>query len=101
MSQKSDPLAKILDLLIEKLDVLTMLLAAKPNSEQVSNLLKDKNQKEQVRILKEFGFPPREMALLIGTTLNNVRKTISEMESEKENKQQKKQEATASKEEAQ
>ncbi len=98
MSQKSDRLAKKLDLLAEKLDVLTMLLAAKPNSEQVNALLKDKNQKEQVRILKEFGFPPREMALLIGTTLNNVRKTISEMESKKGDKQQKKQEATASKE---
>jgi len=98
MSKQEDPLLKKLDLLAEKLDVLTMLLAAKPNSEQVTYLLKDKNQKEQVRILKEFGFPPREMALLIGTTLNNLRKTISEMESKKQDKQQKQQEATSSKE---
>jgi hypothetical protein len=90
MSQKTDPVLKKLDILAEKLDVLTMLLAAKSNGEQVNNLLKDKNLREQVRILKEFGFPPREMALLIGTTLNTARKTISEMESEKEDKQQKK-----------
>jgi DNA invertase Pin-like site-specific DNA recombinase len=91
MSQKPDPILKKLDELTEKLDVLTMLIAAKPNGEQINSLLKDKNQREQIRILKEFGFPPREMALLIGTTLNTVRKTISEMESEKEDKQQKKQ----------
>ena len=88
MSQKADPMLKRLDAIAEKLDVLTMVLAAKPNSEQVNNLLKEKSQREQIRILKEYGLPPREMALLIGTTLNNLRKTISEME--KEGKQQKK-----------
>jgi|GEM_PF-1194883 len=93
MSQKSDPILKKLDILAEKLDVLTMLIAAKPNGEQVINLLKEKSLRDQIRILKEFGFPPREMALLIGTTLNTVRKTISEMASKKDNEQQKKQEA--------
>ena len=101
MSQKQDPILRKLDILAEKLDALTMILAAKPNSEQVNNLLKEKSQKEQIRILREFGFPPREMALMIGTTLNNLRKTISEMESEKEEKQEKKKQENQEKKEKQ
>ena len=90
MSQQPDPLLKKLDALAEKIDVLTMVLAAKPNSEQVNNLLKEKSQKEQIRILKEYNFPTEAIALIIGTTLGTARARVSEMESEKEEKQQKK-----------
>jgi hypothetical protein len=90
MSQKADPLLRKLDVLAEKLDVLTMVLAAKPNSDQLNNLLKDKNQKEQIRILREYNFPTEAIGLIIGTTLGTARARVSEMESEKEGKQQKK-----------
>jgi hypothetical protein len=61
-----------------------MVLAAKPNSEQVNNQLKDKKQKDQIRILKEFNLPCEVIALMIGTTYNTARVAISEMKSEKE-----------------
>jgi ABC-type enterobactin transport system permease subunit len=82
MSQKPDPLLRKLDVLVEKLDVLTMMIASKPNSEQVNNLLKEKSQKEQIRILKEYNFPTEIIALMIGTTLGTARARISEIESE-------------------
>lgn len=93
MSQKADPLIVKLDALIEKINVLTMLLATKPINEKIKGLLKNKNQKEQIRILKEYNFPTEIIALMIGTTLNTARARVSEMEAEsKKGKRKKKKE---------
>lgn len=73
MSQKTDlSLLKKIDTLIEKLDVVAMVIASKPNGEQVTNLLKNKTQKEQIRILREYNLPTEIIALMIGTTLGTV-----------------------------
>lgn len=90
MSKNEDPLLRKLDVLAEKIDVLTMVLAAKPNSDQLNSLLKEKSQKEQIRILKEYNFPTEAIGLIIGTTLGTARARVSEMESGKEGRQQKK-----------
>ena len=83
MSQPNDELSKKLDLLTEKIEILTMVLATKPNSEQINSQLRNKTQKEQIRILREFNLSPEVIALIIGTTLNSARVTISEMKSAK------------------
>jgi hypothetical protein len=93
MSKKPDPLLMKLDTLIEKLNVLTMLLATKPNNEKLKGLLKNRNQKEQIRILKEYNFPTEIIALMIGTTLNTARVRVSEMESEGKKGKQKEKES--------
>lgn len=49
----------------ERLDRLTNLVAI--------GLLGGKTQREQIRLLSKGGFPPREIAELIGTTPNTVR----------------------------
>jgi hypothetical protein len=100
MSQQSDPLLKKLDLLAEKIDVLTMVLAAKPNSEQLNNLLRNKKQKEQIRILKEFNLPVEAIALIIGTTLNSARVAVSEMKSETKKESESKKEKPSNTEKA-
>lgn len=49
----------------ERLDRLTNLVAI--------GLLGGKTQREQIRLLSKGGFPPREIAELVGTTPNTVR----------------------------
>jgi hypothetical protein len=83
MSQPNDELSKRIDSLIEKIQILTMVLATKPNSEQMNSQLRNKPQKEQIRILKEFNLPPEIIALIIGSTLNSTRVAISEMKTAK------------------
>lgn len=56
---------KQFDVLIEKLDILIKLTAM--------NILKDKNKTEQVGILSSLGFRPKEIALIVGTTLGTVK----------------------------
>ena len=51
--------------IVERLDRLTNLVAI--------GLLGGKTQREQIRLLSKGGFPPREIAELIGTTPNTVR----------------------------
>ncbi len=51
--------------IVERLDRLTNLVAI--------GLLADKTQREQIQLLSKGGFPPREIAELIGTTPNTVR----------------------------
>jgi len=87
MSGESDPIVKKLNDLTRKIDVLTMVMASKPNGEQISRLMKEKSQKEksqkeQIRILKEFDFPNEIIALMIGTTPETVRVTLSQMKTE-------------------
>ena len=51
--------------IVERLDRLTNLVAI--------GLLGGKTQREQIRLLSKGGFPPREIAELVGTTPNTVR----------------------------
>jgi hypothetical protein len=88
MSEKSDPIVEKLNDLTRKIDVLAMVMACKPNGEQINRLMKEKGQKEksqkdQIRILKEFDFPNEIIALMIGTTPETVRVTISQMKTER------------------
>lgn len=57
--------------IIEKLNLLIKLSAL--------SFLKDKEFKEQVRVLADVGLPPKEIAELLGKTANNVRVTLSTM----------------------
>jgi len=55
--------------IIERLNLLVKLSAL--------NLLKDKEFKEQVRVLSDIGLQPKEIAEILGKTPNNVRVTLS------------------------
>jgi hypothetical protein len=87
MSGQFDPIIERLNDLTKKIDILAMVLASKPNGEQISKLLREKgnkemSQKKQIRTLKEFDFPNEIIALMIGTTTETVRVTLSQMKSE-------------------
>jgi hypothetical protein len=82
MSEKSDPTLRKLDALVERIDTLAMVIACKPNGEQINRLFKNKSQKEQIRILKEWNFPNEIAALIIGTTPETVRVTLAKMKAE-------------------
>jgi len=53
------------ELIIKKLDTIIKLLAV--------NAVKDKKFIEQVKLLSDFGFEPKDIALMTGKTANNVR----------------------------
>lgn len=55
--------------IIERLNLLVKLSAL--------NFLKDKEFKEQVRVLSDIGLQPKEIAEILGKTPNNVRVTLS------------------------
>jgi DNA-directed RNA polymerase specialized sigma24 family protein len=61
--------------ILEKLDTLIKLSAF--------NLVRDKEFKEQVRMLSESGLQPKEIAEFLGKTPNNVRVTLSTIRKEK------------------
>lgn len=82
MSGNETQLLKKLDVLTEKIDTLAMVVACKPNGEQIDRLFKNKSQKEQIRILKEWNFPNEITAFIIGTTPETVRVTLAKMKSE-------------------
>lgn len=82
MSEKSDPILRKLNALVERIDTLAMVLACKPNGEQINRLFKNKSQKEQIRILKDWNFPNEIAALIIGTTPETVRVTLAKMKAE-------------------
>ena len=44
---------------------------------------RDQRQKEQIRILSNIGFRPKDIAQLIDTTSNTVRVTLAEIKKEK------------------
>ena len=56
---------KIEDELLTKIDRIMRLLA--------TNAIKGLTQREQIAILNQVGFPPREIADLVGTSSNTVR----------------------------
>jgi len=82
LSGNETQLLKKLDVLTEKIDTLAMVVACKPNGEQIDRLFKNKSQKEQIRILKEWNFPNEITAFIIGTTPETVRVTLAKMKSE-------------------
>jgi len=82
MSKETDPILKKLYVLAEKIDTLAMVIACKPNGEQINRFFEGKSQKEQIRILKEWNFPNEITALIIGTTPETVRVTLSKMKTE-------------------
>jgi hypothetical protein len=88
MSKETDQIVEKLNDLIKKIDILAMVVASKPNGEQISRLMKEKgqkeekSQKEQIRTLKDFNFPNEIIALMIGTTSETVRVTLSQIKSE-------------------
>ena len=51
--------------IIKKLDIIIRLLAV--------NAVKDKKFIEQVKLLSDFGFEPKDIAKMTGKTANNVR----------------------------
>jgi len=55
--------------LLEKINILVKLTTL--------NIIKDKNYKEQVKLLSSVGLKPKEIADLLGTTPNSVRVTLS------------------------
>jgi len=55
--------------ILEKLDILVKLTTL--------NIVKDKDFKEQAKLLSTVGFRPKEIADLLGTTANSVRVTLS------------------------
>jgi DNA-directed RNA polymerase specialized sigma24 family protein len=64
--------------ILEKLDLLVKLTAL--------NIIKDKDFKEQVKLLSSIGLQPKEIADLLGKTPNNVRVTLSQIRKEKNKK---------------
>jgi len=82
MSRESDPILKKLDVLADKIDTLAMVIACKPNGEQINRLFKEKSQKEQIRILREWNLPNEIVAFIIGTNPETVRVTLAKMKAE-------------------
>lgn len=58
-----------------KMDTIIKLLAA--------IVVKDKTFKEQVALFSSLGMQPKEIALLLGTTGNQVRVTLSRLKKQK------------------
>jgi hypothetical protein len=82
LKEESDLIAKKLDIMARKIDLLTMVIACKPNGEQINKLFKNKSQKEQIRILREWNLPNEIAAFIIGTTPETVRVTLAKMKTE-------------------
>jgi DNA-binding CsgD family transcriptional regulator len=61
--------------IVERLDRLANLVAI--------GLLGGKTQREQIRLLSKGGFPPREIAELVGTTPNTVRVELTSIRKDK------------------
>jgi hypothetical protein len=59
----------------EKLDTIIKLLAVQ--------IVGNKKGREAISLLAEFGFQPKDIAALIGTTPNTVRVALSEMKKRK------------------
>jgi DNA-directed RNA polymerase specialized sigma24 family protein len=60
---------------LKRLDTIIKLLAA--------IVVKDKIYKEQVALLSSLGMQPKEIALLLGTTGNQVRVTLSRIKKQR------------------
>jgi len=96
MSKEFDPILKKLDVLAERINALTLVIACKPNGEQINKLLKGESLKEQIRILKEWDFSNEIIATIIGTTPESVRVTSFKMKSKGKKEKQPKPEQKVS-----
>lgn len=94
MSGKEKELLGKLDVLAEKIDILTIVTANLANQHQKA--LEGKTQTEQIQILSKRKLPKEAIALIVGTTLETVSVRLSEMKSKKkkENSPQKKEEGS-------
>jgi hypothetical protein len=95
MSKKPDPILEKLDVLSKKIDMLAMVVACKPNGEQFNDLLKNKNLKKQIRILREWNFSNEIIASMVGTTPESIRVTSIQMKAKTRKEKQPKPEQKA------
>lgn len=84
MSEESDLLAKKLDKLIAKVDILTIVTANL--SPQNQKAFEGKNQTEQIQILAKRKLPREAIAAIVGTTVETVSVRLSELKSKHPNK---------------
>lgn len=82
LSGKETELLGKLNVLAKKVDTLAMVIACKPNGEQIDRLFKNKSQKEQIRILREWDLPNEILAFIIGTNPETVRVTLAKIKAE-------------------
>jgi hypothetical protein len=85
MSKQEDPLLKKLDLLAEKLNVLTTVILLKEHTKKI--LEGKKTQKEQIQTLKKWKLPNEVIALIIDTTPDVIGVRASEMKVKKTRKE--------------
>ena len=88
MSDTSKDLLKKLDVLNQKIDILTTVTAIGIQKEK---LLEGKSQKDQVIELDKLGLSRNILALIVGTTPLTVSVTLSNMRKEKRTKKKEKQ----------
>jgi hypothetical protein len=81
MKEESSPLAKKLDALAQKIDVLSIVTANLGVQHQ--KVLEGKSQTEQIQILSKRKLPKEAIALIVGTTAETVSARLSEMKSKK------------------
>jgi hypothetical protein len=85
MSGEQDLILKKLDILAEKLDVLTIVMMLKGQAKKV--LEGKKSQKEQIQVLKKWKLSNEIIALVLGTTPDVISVRSSEMKSNKSRKE--------------
>ena len=89
MSKESKELLKKLDVLAQKIDILTMVTAISMEREK---LLKGKTQKEQIESLVKMGLEERNIiALIVGTTPQTVSSRLTEIRAKKKKRKPKRQ----------
>lgn len=80
MNKESKGLLKKLDVLAEKIDVLTTVTTI---SMQREKLFEGKTKKEQIETLAKMGLPRNIIALIVGTTPLTVSVTLSQTKRKK------------------
>lgn len=88
MNKESKELLKKLDVLTEKIDILTTVTAI---SMQREELFEGKTKKEQIKNLAKMGLPRNIIALIVRTSPLTVSVTLSKMKSKKRKTKSKKQ----------
>lgn len=78
-----------LDILAEKIDVLTMVTAIGTEKEK---LFEGLLQKDRIKFLDDLGFNRNMIALMVGTSSRTVSSTLSQLKRKKKSKKKTKQE---------
>jgi len=86
MTKELDKFLKKLEILAEKLDILTRVTAI---SIQKEKFFKDKTQKEQIEFLANIGLDRNLIALIVGTTPLTVSVTLSKMKKKQKRRETK------------